>query len=157
MSLSKLDLQLFKDDYHEIVDKYRASTLSFDELNTWKKNKLQNVLKHVKKGSPFYAEKLKHINPDEINQNNLSKLPFTTKDDLRDEMFAILSASLDQAAFYYETTGTTGAATPCPRDKKESYASNLQLQFAYEDIIKNYFSESKKPILGIMGPTEVHS
>ncbi|KXZ66159.1 phenylacetate--CoA ligase family protein [Acinetobacter venetianus] len=157
MSLSKLDLQLFKDDYHEIVDKYRASTLSFDELNTWKKNKLQNVLKHVKKGSPFYAEKLKHINPDEINQNNLSKLPFTTKDDLRDEMFDILSAPLDQAAFYYETTGTTGAATPCPRDKKESYASNLQLQFAYEDIIKNYFPESKKPVLGIMGPTEVHS
>ncbi|MBU3082494.1 hypothetical protein OHW84_17020 [Acinetobacter baumannii] len=157
MSMCKSDLKSFKEDYHLIADKYRASELSYDELNIWKQNKLKNILKHVKNGSPFYAKKLESINPEEINLNNLSKLPFTTKDDLRDQMFNILSAPLNQAAFYYETTGTTGAATPCPRDKKESYASNLQLQYAYEDVIKNCFPENNNPILGIMGPTEVHS
>ncbi|WP_230952096.1 phenylacetate--CoA ligase family protein [Xylella fastidiosa] len=72
-------------------------------------------------------------------------------------MQQILSGSLNDGLYYYETTGTTGVATPCPRDQKESYASNLQLQYAYEDILKEIFPTDHKPILGILGPTEIHS
>ncbi|WP_341659699.1 AMP-binding protein [Vibrio sp.] len=89
--------------------------------------------------------------------DNLHQLPFTTKDDLREQMLKILSGSLNDGLYYYETTGTTGPATPCPRDINESYASNLQLQYAYEDMIKAIFPANHKPILGILGPTEVHS
>jgi len=91
-----------------------------------------------------------------IGLDNLSSLPFTTKDDLRDSMLDILSGDLSEAIFYYETTGTTGPATPCPRDKKESYASNKQLTMAWRDVLNKVF-QNEKTVVGIMGPTEAHS
>lgn len=117
---------------------------------------MYRVLSHVKEKSPFYSKHLKDINPNEVTLDNLSSLPFTTKDDLRESMLDILSGGLEEAVFYYETTGTTGPATPCPRDKKESHASNMQLAMAYEAVLEKHFPH-EKTVVGIMGPTEVHS
>lgn len=151
------EVDLFKMDFEEVATSYRKGTLKLAQLNEWKTQQLRRVLAHVQARSNFYAKVLAGVDVSNIGLDNLSTLPFTTKDDLRTQMGDMLSGSYRDAAFYYETTGTTGPATPCPRDLKESFASNLQLRFAYEDVVAANFPLQHKPILGILGPTEVHS
>lgn len=146
----------FKRKYNEAHLGYWSNTLSEQDLAQWQEGQLQDVVKHVKENSPFYKERLGEFIPESVSLSNLSDLPFTTKDDLRDSMLDILSGGMHRSIFYYETTGTTGPATPCPRDKKESHASNMQLAMSYESILKKHFPE-KDTVVGIMGPTEVHS
>ena len=150
-------LRKFKQLYDPIADAYRQRTLTESALQDWKKEQLKLVVTHVKANSPFYRRHLNSVQIEKLTLDTLHQLPFTTKDDLREQMGQMLSGSLNDGLYYYETTGTTGAATPCPRDEKESYASNLQLQYAYEDVLKDVFPDNHKPILGILGPTEIHS
>ena len=154
---SREKLNEFQQRYDPITTAYRDLTLSENALRDWKEEQLKIVITHVQENSQFYREHLSHIEPSKLTLEVLHKLPFTTKNDLREQMQQILSGSLNDGLYYYETTGTTGVATPCPRDQKESYASNLQLQYAYEDMLKEIFPVNHKPILGILGPTEIHS
>lgn len=146
----------FRSEYDLMHEGYWRNELSTEALKEWQRGRLQKVLSHVKEKSPFYKERLKDIDPDQITLDNLTDLPFTTKDDLRESMLDILSGDMGDAIFYYETTGTTGPATPCPRDKKESHASNMQLAMAYKSVLEKHFKD-ERTVVGIMGPTEVHS
>ena len=142
--------------YDEIHRAYWTNTLSEDDLKRWHEERLKTVLRHVKSKSVFYGNHFENIDVEGVNLANLSSLPFTTKDDLRESMLDILSGTLEDSAYYYETTGTTGPATPCPRDTKESYASNKQLAMAYRSVLEKHFP-AEKTVVGVMGPTEVHS
>lgn len=146
----------FKKQYDDLHYRYWSNEMSEDELSQWYEAALSNIVDYVKENSPFYSAKLKDIDASNVSLSSLSNLPFTTKDDLRESMLDILSGGLNNSIFYYETTGTTGAATPCPRDKKESYASNKQLAMAYKSVLDKHFPDDKT-VVGIMGPTEVHS
>jgi phenylacetate-CoA ligase len=150
------NFEKFKINYDKINQSYWNNSLTESNLTKWHNERLKVVLEHVKMNSVFYKKHLYNINPKDISLKNLSSLPFTTKIDLRDSMSEILCGGLKDAIFYYETTGTTGPATPCPRDKKESYASNKQLAMSWQSIIEKHFPKDK-PVVGIMGPTEVHS
>lgn len=142
--------------YDDIHQAYWTNTLTEESLKFWHEERLETVLNHVKNKSNFYAEHFKNISAQDVSLKNLTSLPFTTKADLRTSMLDILSGALEDSAYYYETTGTTGPATPCPRDEKESYASNKQLAMAYKAVLEKHFPR-EKTVVGIMGPTEVHS
>ncbi|KGS16118.1 coenzyme F390 synthetase, partial [Pseudomonas coronafaciens] len=142
--------------YDDVHRAYWANQLTEKGLKSWHEERLEVVLTHVKSKSHFYAKHFKNISPQEVSLKNLTSLPFTTKEDLRVSMLHILSGVLEDSVYYYETTGTTGPATPCPRDKKESYASNKQLAMAYKAVLEKHFPR-EKTVVGIMGPTEVHS
>lgn len=157
MSPHDADLEAFKARYAGIDQAYRSGALTRQALDDWRTRQLRTVLAHVKARSAFYAEKLAGFDPADISLRSLAELPFTTKNDLREQVYRIMSGSINDSIFYYETTGTTGAATPCPRDKKESYASNLQLRHAYQDVIAQNFPAGHRPVLGVLGPTEAHS
>ena len=146
----------FAVSYDEVHQAYWNNQLTEDDLKQWHEERLKTVLCHVKSKSTFYRKHLADIAVENITLKSLSSLPFTTKDDLRDSMLDILSGTLQDSIYYYETTGTTGLATPCPRDKKESYASNKQLSMAYKAVLEKHFPV-EKTVVGIMGPTEVHS
>ncbi|WP_397451640.1 phenylacetate--CoA ligase family protein [Pseudomonas sp. NA-150] len=146
----------FKVKYDDIHKAYWTNALSEEALKSWHEDRLKQVLKHVKSKSAFYGKHLKGIDVEVVTLANLSSLPFTTKDDLRVSMLDVLSGALEDSIYYYETTGTTGPATPCPRDKKESYASNKQLAMAYQAVLDKHFPD-EKTVVGVMGPTEVHS
>lgn len=151
------NLDAFKERYNPIDYSYRNGTISRVALAAWREQQLRTVLKHAKDNSVFYASRLDNVDVDSITIDQLEAIPFTTKDDLREQMADIMSGTINDAIYYYETTGTTGAATPCPRDKKESYASNLQLKHAYEDIVRANFPEQHRPVMAVLGPTEAHS
>ncbi|MCQ2987938.1 AMP-binding protein [Pseudomonas tremae] len=142
--------------YDDVHRAYWANQLTEKGLKSWHEERLEVVLTHVKSKSHFYAKHFKNISPQEVSLKNLTSLPFTTKEDLRVSMLHILSGVLEDSVYYYETTGTTGPATPCPRDRKESYASNKQLAMAYKAVLEKHFPR-EKTVVGIMGPTEVHS
>ncbi|SFB46217.1 phenylacetate-CoA ligase [Pseudomonas sp. NFIX10] len=152
----KEHLETFKKRYDPIHHAYWTDVLGDTELAAWHQAQLREVVGHVKRSSPFYSRHLAQVDERSLTLDDLATLPFTTKDDLREAGFDILSGPLEDSIFYYETTGTTGPATPCPRDRKESYTSNRQLAMAYQAVIEKHFP-GEKTVVGIMGPTEVHS
>lgn len=144
----------FTNQYVKFDKKYQSGTLTENEWKEWKADNFKRVLEKTK-NSKFYS---KHINYDEINGlEDLEKIPFTTKDHLRENMHDMLSGDLRDSLYFYETTGTTGRATPCPRDYKEAIASNGQVTWAWREIFDQVFGKDYRPVVGLMGPTEVHS
>ncbi|MFD0394387.1 phenylacetate--CoA ligase family protein [Streptomyces nogalater] len=84
----------------------------------------------------------------------LASVPFTTKDHLRQEFADVLSLPMHKAWIFYETTGTTGRSTPCPRDNTDSLHNNTALTVYYDTIFRQYGDEQ---IIGVSGPTELHA
>ncbi|WP_093799791.1 phenylacetate--CoA ligase family protein [Streptomyces sp. Wb2n-11] len=142
--------------YLELHRAFYGRTLTDTALADWRTRQLRTVLDQVSTGSPFYARHLKGVDLAAITPDDLSALPYTTKADLREEMLDVLSRPLADALFFYETTGTTGRATPCPRDGREITASNAHITESWASIFRHHFG-GHAPRIGLMGPTEVHS
>lgn len=147
----------FIKDYFAVSDRYHAGEMTPADWRAWQEKRLKVVLRHVKSKSKFYQRHLANVDVEAVTLDTLGTLPFTTKDDLRREMLDILSGDLAEAMFFYETTGTTGPATPCPRDAKEVIASNAQLTYGFQHIFEHHFGPNVKPKVALMGPTEAHS
>ncbi|GAE86871.1 phenylacetate-coenzyme A ligase [Acetivibrio straminisolvens JCM 21531] len=115
-------------------------------------------MRYVYNNSPFYKKLLEPYKDNFSNYNifNFQELPFTTKDDLRNEDLDMLSQPINRNAYFYETTGTTGKATPCPRNMIDVISSNVTISMAYKDLFQSVFGD-EKPVVGIFGPTELHS
>jgi len=100
---------------------------------------LRRTLGYVKDNSPFYRAHLASVDPAAItalDERTLATIPFTTKDDLRAAQHDLLSRPLADAWIFYETTGTTGRSTPCPRDDIDSLANNTVLTQYYETVFR---------------------
>ncbi|MGC7102840.1 phenylacetate--CoA ligase family protein [Amycolatopsis lurida] len=119
---------------------------------------LRDTISHVVAGSSFYR---RHLGPalagrpvHELDLDSIQRLPFTTKDDLRAHGLDVLSRPVSSAWIFYETTGTTGRTTPCPRDNVDSTLSNTALTVNYADVLARH---PRQQIIGVLGPTELHS
>ena len=77
--------------------------------------RLKATVKHCYEGSKFYKERFDSIGikPEDIHcLDDLKKIPFTTKQDLRDTYpFGIASVSLDKCVRLHSSSGTTGNPT----------------------------------------------
>ena len=116
-----------------------------------------DTIRYVRAHSPFYRDRLGDVSVPEaspVSAEQIAAMPFTTKDDLRSAMFDVLSQPLDRAWVFYETTGTTGRATPCPRTENDSIVNNTALTLAYEQIFAQH---GERHVVAVMGPTELHS
>ncbi|MDG4780854.1 phenylacetate--CoA ligase family protein [Micromonospora sp. WMMD961] len=146
----------FAVDYLALHTAFYDRTLAPADLGAWRERQLRTVLDQVSTGSPFYARHLADVDLSTITPATLDRLPFTTKTHLRQEMLDVLSRPLADGVFFYETTGTTGRATPCPRDGREVVASNAHVTESWASIFRHHFGDHP-PRIGLMGPTEVHS
>ena len=146
----------FAADYLPLHRAFYDRTLTEPELESWRERQLRVVLDQVVSGSAFYRRHLAEVDLAGVTTKNLDTLPFTTKQHLRTELLDVLSRPLDEALFFYETTGTTGRATPCPRDGREIVASNAHVTESWTSIFRHHFG-NRAPKVGLMGPTEVHS
>jgi phenylacetate-CoA ligase len=83
-----------------------------NELKRIQFKRLKNVVKRVYDSVPWYHKKLKElgVKPDNIRSlSDIKKLPFTTKDDLRDNApFNMLAVTLDECIELHSSSGTTG-------------------------------------------------
>ena len=92
----------------------RFEWMTRDELNAWQDERLPIQVKQAAK-SPWYAKKFKElgIDPEDIkSREDITKLPFTTKDDLRLSYPAgMLSVDPSEIVRMHTSSGTTGKPT----------------------------------------------
>ncbi|MBY8851818.1 hypothetical protein K7G98_27430, partial [Saccharothrix sp. MB29] len=143
-------------DYERFSRRFHADDLSPADRQQWYATRLTTVLRHVTTRSDFYRERLAGFDVAAITPADLHRLPFTTKQDLRTAMHSILSGPVSEAAIYYETTGTTGAATPCPRSANEIAESNLHVEQSWRRLFADRFG-SRMPLVALMGPSELYA
>jgi len=89
--------------------------LSRDELCLRQGQELRGMVERVYHNVQFYRDKMQRLGltPEDIQSiDDLEKLPFTTKDDLRETYpFGLFAVPLDQIVRLHASSGTTGRAT----------------------------------------------
>jgi phenylacetate-CoA ligase len=90
----------------------KSETMPRKKIQELQLKRLKETVHLVYDKVPFYKKKIKElkITPDNIKTlNDIQKLPFTTKDDLRDNApFGMLATSLDNCIELHASSGTTG-------------------------------------------------
>ena len=90
-------------------------TASVDELRATQVKRLKWSLKHAYDNVPFYRQSFDKagVHPDDIQTlEDLAKLPFTTKADLRDNYpFGMLATPMSEIVRIHASSGTTGQPT----------------------------------------------
>ncbi|MFW6309270.1 MAG: phenylacetate--CoA ligase family protein [bacterium] len=93
----------------------KRECMSRSELENWQNKKLQKTVNRVYHNVPYYRKKMqeKGIKPDDINSlSDLSKLPFTTKEDLRNNYpYNLFSVPMSEIIRVHASSGTTGKPT----------------------------------------------
>ncbi len=93
----------------------KNESLSIDELKTLQFQRLQETMIRVYNLVPFYKEKFNAIGikPSDIKSlEDISKLPFTKKQDLRDNYpYGLFAVDMDQVVRIHSSSGTTGKPT----------------------------------------------
>lgn len=86
-----------------------------DDLLKLQKDRLRALIEHVYGGSQFYHKRLHDagISPEEITtKDDLKKIPFTTKTDLRDNYpLGMISVDISRLVRMHASSGTTGNPT----------------------------------------------
>ena len=87
-------------------------TASREQILAWQNERLVKQVKHVWDNVPYYRKKMeeKGITPDDIKSvDDLHKLPFLTKADLRDAYpYGLMGKPLSECVRIQSTSGTTG-------------------------------------------------
>ncbi len=85
---------------------------SREQIRAWQDERLVKTVAHVYKNVPYYRNMMKEkgLEPGDIQSvDDLHKLPFLTKDDLRDAYpYGLLAVPLEDAVRIQSTSGTTG-------------------------------------------------
>ena len=85
--------------------------------------RLKKIVEHVYHNTPFYRKKMQElgVTPDDINSiDDIVKLPFTTKYDLRDNYpFGLCAVPMSQIVRIHASSGTTGKPTVVGYTRKD--------------------------------------
>jgi phenylacetate-CoA ligase len=94
---------------------HETEMISREEMEKLQLQRLRETVKRVYNNVPFYQRKFAELNitPDDISSlNDLHKLPFTTKKDLRDNYpFNLLAVKLKDCIRVHASSGTSGKPT----------------------------------------------
>lgn len=84
----------------------------YEQIRAWQNERLIKTVNHVYKNVPYYRELMikKGVTPDDIKSiDDLKKLPFLTKSDLRDAYpYGLMGVDRSEAVRIQSTSGTTG-------------------------------------------------
>ncbi|OTA14360.1 coenzyme F390 synthetase [Xenorhabdus vietnamensis] len=143
-------------EWLEYVAAYLSGQTKLQCLHQKSELRAQEILKYVADQSPFYRKHL-HTKQGPLSMFRvLDGIPFTTKDDLRSAGTAVCSVPFSEIAMYYETTGTTGQPTPCPRASIDVETSGAYVQRAIAEIYQSTFG-TMHALTAIMGPSELYA
>ena len=97
-------------------------TLTRPEIEKLQLERLQKTVRHCM-NSPFYKQRFaeNHLSPEDIRSlDDLQKIPFTTKQDLRDTYpFGLASVPLEKTVRLHSSSGTTGNPTVILHTQKD--------------------------------------
>ncbi len=101
----------------------KNETLPRKKIKELQLKRLKSTVNNVFDNVPFYKKKFKElkITPDDIKTlDDVKKLPFTTKNDLRDNApFGMMTTSLDNCIELHASSGTTGVPVTVCYTKKD--------------------------------------
>ncbi len=128
----------------------KFETMSPDEMAAFQLEKLKETVKWVYERVPFYKKKFEELGlePGDIKSlEDMSKLPFTVKTDLRDNYpFGLCAVPLKEVVRVHASSGTTGKPITGPYTRedleqwKECMARNLTAAgITEEDICQNAY------------------
>jgi len=142
--------------WDKLFHRYYDGEMTPADWADWQQRQLRAVLSYVVTRSPFYRRHLAGLDPSTASLASLDEIPTTTKADLRAAMQDALSGPMSEAAIYYETTGTTGPSTPCPRGPLDIYTSNAHVAESWRRLFARRFS-ALPTVIGLMGPAELYA
>lgn len=97
--------------------------MSRDEMRNLQGERLKKLVHNVYHNTPFYRRKMQEmdITPDDINSiDDIVKLPFTTKQDLRDNYpYGLFAVPMSQIIRLHASSGTTGNPTVVGYTRKD--------------------------------------
>ncbi len=103
------------EDWQEKIRDPEHECMSTDAMRALQSERLVKEVQYVYDNSPFYRKKMDDmgLEPGDIKSiDDIDKLPFTTKDDLRENYpFGMLAVPMDQVARLQGSSGTTGKLT----------------------------------------------
>jgi phenylacetate-CoA ligase len=113
----------------------RTQWLTLEQMRELQNEKLRRLIRHAFRNVPYYRVRMQQagIQPEDINgQADLHKLPFLTKDDVRQNLyFDILDENHDKAQMLrIATSGSTGEPFVC-------YADRTQLEFRWAATLRS--------------------
>ena len=118
-------------------------TLPREVLDTLQLKRLKQVVERVYHTVGFYRKKYEEagVSPDDVKSlNDLKKLPFTTKEDLRDNYpFGLFSVPMTNIVRLHASSGTTGKPTVVAYTKRdiETWAELMARSFAAAGLTKH--------------------
>jgi len=87
-------------------------TADREQITAWQSERLVNTVKRIYNNVPLYKQRMDEagITPDDIKSvDDLKKLPFTYKNDLRDTYpFGMFTVPMEEVATLHASSGTTG-------------------------------------------------
>lgn len=96
-------------------------TMPREKLEKLQEERLRKTVRYCYERIPFYKQRFKEagITPDDIKTlDDLKKMPFTTKEDLRNAYpFGMLAADISEVLELHASSGTTGHPTTCAYTK----------------------------------------
>ncbi|MCQ5341148.1 MAG: phenylacetate--CoA ligase [Candidatus Methanomethylicia archaeon] len=95
--------------------------LSKKEIIEIQNKRLRAIIKYAYENSPFYRRKFSKIDIDSIRtKEDLKKIPFTTKDDVRENYpLGLLAVDFSKIIRFHASSGTTGNPTVVAYTKKD--------------------------------------
>ncbi len=98
-------------------------SMSRDEMQALQSERLRKCVHRVYHNTPFYREKMQQmgITPDDIRTiEDITKLPFTTKQDLRDNYpYGLFAVPMSEIVRLHASSGTTGLPTVVGYTRKD--------------------------------------
>lgn len=111
------------ENWHETIRDPKVECMSRDEMTAIQNKRLVEVVNRVYHNVDFYHRKMKElgVEPGDIKGiADIHKLPFTTKEDLRDNYpFGLVAVPESQIARVQGTSGTTGKLTLASYSQKD--------------------------------------
>ncbi|MGB4005134.1 MAG: phenylacetate--CoA ligase [Halanaerobiales bacterium] len=93
----------------------KFETMPGEEMRKWQGEKLREMIERIYYNVPFYRRKLQELNilPEDIEGiDDLARLPFTTKEDLRDNYpYNLFAVPMSEIIRIHASSGTTGKPT----------------------------------------------
>ena len=90
----------------------KLECMSRDEMRALQSEKLKKIVAHAYNNSPFYKKRFDEhgVHPDDIKSiDDIVKLPFTVKQDLRDNYpFGMMCVPMTDILRLHASSGTTG-------------------------------------------------
>ena len=101
------------DQNSRVIFEPDLETLPREQLRALQTERLGSLVAYVKERVPLYGERLADVEPgDIVSVEDLRRLPFTRKDDLRDTYpFGMFAVPREEVSRVHASSGTTGKLT----------------------------------------------